>query len=139
MKIINRFFVLAFIALTAVISLQSCQKYPDGPMFSMRSRAERVSNEWQVDNYSINGTDFTSLVSNYTEIFTKDGDYSYSWGLLDGSGTWKFQNNDEEIQLTGTDNQSDRKLVILKLEEDAFWYYYIAGNDKYEIHLVSKD
>ena len=86
---------------------------------------------------TINGTDFTSLVSNYTETFTSNGDYSYSWGLLDGSGTWKFQNNDEEIQLTGTDNQSDRKLIIQKLEEDAFWYYYMDGNDKYEIHLVS--
>jgi len=133
----NRFLLLALISIWFATTTQSCQKYPDGPMFSLRSRTERVSNTWKVDNYSINGTDFTSLVSNYTETFSSNGDYSYSWGLLDGTGTWKFQNNDEEIQLTGTDNQSDRKLIIQKLEEDAFWYYYMDGNDKYEIHLVS--
>jgi hypothetical protein len=133
----NRFLLLAFISIWFATTTQSCQKYPDGPMFSLRSRTERVSNEWKVENYSINGTDFTSLVSNYTETFSSTGDYSYSWGLLDGTGTWKFQNNDEEIQLTGTDNQSDRKLIIQKLEEDAFWYYYMDGNNKYEIHLIS--
>jgi hypothetical protein len=133
----NRFYFLALISILFATTTQSCQKYSDGPMFSLRSRTERVANEWKVDNYSINGTDFTSLVSNYTETFTSNGGYSYSWGLLDGTGTWKFQNNDEEIQLTGTDNQSDRTLVILKLEEDAFWYYYMDGNNKYEIHLIS--
>jgi hypothetical protein len=133
----NRFYILALISIWFATTAQSCQKYSDGPMFSLRSRTERVANEWKVDNYSINGTDFTSLVSNYTETFTSNGGYSYSWGLLDGSGTWKFQNNDEEIQLSGTDNQSDRKLIIQKLEEDAFWYYYMDGNNKYEIHLVS--
>jgi len=133
----NRFLLLALIIIWFATTTQSCQKYADGPMFSLRSRTERVSNTWKVDNYSINGTDFTSLVSNYTETFSSNGEYSYSWGLLNGTGTWKFQNNDEEIQLTGTDNQSDRKLIIQKLEEDAFWYYYMDGNDKYEIHLVS--
>jgi hypothetical protein len=133
----NRFYFLALISILFATTTQSCQKYSDGPMFSLRSRTERVANEWKVDNYSINGTDFTSLVSNYTETFTSNGGYSYSWGLLDGTGTWKFQNNDEEIQLTGTDNQSDRKLFIQKLEEDAFWYYYMDGNNKYEIHLIS--
>lgn len=133
----NRFLLLALISIWFATTTQSCQKYPDGPMFSLRSRTERVSNTWKVDNYSINGTDFTSLVSNYTETFSSNGEYSYSWGLLNGTGTWKFQNNDEEIQLTGTDNQSDRKLVIQKLEEGALWYYYMDGNDKYEIHLVS--
>jgi len=133
----NRFYFLALISILLATTIQSCQKYSDGPMFSLRSRTERVANEWKVDNYSINGTDFTSLVSNYTETFTSNGGYSYSWGLLNGTGTWKFQNNDEEIQLTGTDNQSDRTLVILKLEEDAFWYYYMDGNNKYEIHLIS--
>jgi hypothetical protein len=133
----NRFILLAAISLWFAATTQSCQKYPDGPMFSLRSRTERVSNDWKIDNYSINGSDFTSLVSNYTETFSSNGDYSYSWGLLDGTATWKFQNNDEEIQLTGTNNQSDRNLFIQKLEEDAFWYYYMDGNNKYEIHLIS--
>lgn len=130
--------LVAFILLLAVmtISIQSCKKYPEGPAISLRSRAERVANTWKVDNYKINGSDYTSLVSGYTEKFTKEGAYSYSWGMLDGSGTWAFQNSDKEIKLTGSDNQSSHTLIILKLEEKVFWYYYMDGNDKHELHMV---
>ena len=117
--------------------IESCKKYDDGPTISLRSRSERISNTWVVENYKINGTDFTSLVSNYTETFSKNKDYSYSWAVLNGSGTWTLQNSDEEIKLNGSDAQSSRTLFILKLEETAFWYYYMNGTDKHELHFVS--
>ncbi len=123
-------------SLLSVTMLQSCQKYDEGPMVSLRSRKERVANTWKVDNYKINGSDYTSLVTKYTETFTKEGAYSYDWSILNGSGTWKFQNNDKEIKLDGSDGHSSRTLVILKLEEKQFWYYTMDGNDKYEYHLV---
>ena len=126
--------VLTLIILSPVF--ESCQKYPDGPSFSLRSRKARVANTWTVENYKVNGTDFTSLVASYTETFSKDGDYSYSWGLLSGSGNWTFQNKDAEIKLNGTDEQASRTLYITKLEEKSFWYYYLDGSDKYEIHLI---
>ncbi|MDO9000020.1 MAG: hypothetical protein Q7W45_09665 [Bacteroidota bacterium] len=133
---------LKFIAVTIILSalliptIQSCKKYPDGPTISLRSRAERVANTWKVENYKINGNDYTSLVSSYTETYTKQGAYSYSWGILDGTGTWSFQNKDTEIKLNGSDGQASRKLTILKLEEKSFWYSYIEGNDKHELHLI---
>ncbi len=119
-------------------NLTSCKKYPDGPTISLRSRKERISNNWKVENYKINGSDFTSIVTNYKETFTKEGNYSYSWDLLNGSGTWKLQNNDEEIKLTGSESQTSRTLFILKLEEDSFWYYSMNGSDKHELHFTSK-
>ncbi len=134
----NRIQMLLFAIGISALSLTSCQKYEDGPAISFRTRAERVANTWKVDNYKVNGTDYTSLVTNYTETFTKGGGYSYEWGILDGSGTWKFQNNDEEIALTGIADQNDHTLIILKLEEKEFWYYYIDGDDKYEYHLIEK-
>jgi hypothetical protein len=127
---------IMFFVVILLPSIQSCKKYPDGPMISLRSRAERVANTWKVDNYKINGNDYTSLVSGYTETYTKKGNYSYSWGILNGSGVWAFQNKDSEIKINGTDNQASRKLTILKLEEKSFWYYYYEGNDKHELHLI---
>jgi len=118
--------------------MQSCQKYKDGPMISFNSRTERVANTWKVDNYKLNGSDYTSLVTNYTETYTKGGGYSYVWGILSGSGTWKFQNNDAEILITGTDNQSTVTLFIQKLEEKQFWYYYMDGSDKKEFHMIQQ-
>ena len=106
------------------LSFESCQKYEDGPMISFYSRTSR--------------TDYTSLVSGYSEVFTKGGAYSYDWSLISGSGTWAFQNKDKEIKLTGTNNQSDRVLYILKLENKEFWYYYMDGSDKKEFHMVQK-
>ena len=129
--------VLIVLCALAIPTTQSCKKYEDGPVFSLRTRTARVANTWKVENYKINGDDFTSLVSSYTETFTKKGAYSYSWGILDGSGTWEFQNKDTEIKLNGNDGQASRTLFILKLEENAFWYYYMDGNNKNELHLIA--
>lgn len=118
--------------------MAGCSKYDEGPAISFRTRTERVSNTWKVDNYKVNGSDVTSLVSGYTETFTKSGGYSYDWSALSGTGTWKFQHNDEEIALTGTDNQDDHTLYILKLEEKQFWYYYTVNGDRHEFHMIEK-
>lgn len=138
MKNKNNFLVVLLFAAITMTSFQSCQKYPDGPMVSFRSRAERVANTWKVDNYKENGTDYTSLVTDYTETFSKDGNYSYSWGILSGTGTWSFQNKDEEIKVNGINNQSSQTLYILKLEEKQFWYYYMDGNDRKEFHMIPR-
>ncbi|MFH2143068.1 MAG: hypothetical protein ABIJ97_11630 [Bacteroidota bacterium] len=120
------------------VSIQSCQKYEEGPLISLSSRTDRVANTWKVDNYKVNGTDYTSLVTNYTETYTKEGNYSYQWGILGGTGTWVFQNNYEEILITGTENQTTQTLIIEKLEKKQFWYYIIDGNDKKEFHMIQQ-
>lgn len=129
-----KFIPIAFITLI----FAGCQKYEDGPMFSIRTRTERVANTWEIDNYTINETDWTSLVGGYSETYSKDGNYSYTWGILNGTGTWKFANRQSDIQITGISNQTDRTLVILKLEEEQFWYYYMDGSDKHEFHMTEK-
>jgi hypothetical protein len=132
--------VLALIVLGAMMfmGIQSCKKYEEGPLISFTSRTDRVANTWKVDNYKVNGDDYTSLVAGYTETFTKSGDYSYNWGIISGTGSWAFKNNDAEIQLTGIENQASHTLVILKLEKKQFWYYYMDGNDKKELHLIQQ-
>jgi hypothetical protein len=119
-----------------LFSLASCNKYPDGPALSLRSRTARVVNIWKVENYMINGKDHTSLLAGYTERYAGNGDYSYVFGKSAGTGTWNFQNKDAEINLTGLDNMESRVMVILKLENNSFWYYYIDGDDYKEVHLV---
>ncbi len=141
MKSIIKTKLIAFSILIALIilpALQSCNKYADGPAFSLRMRSHRVVNTWKIENYKMNGNDYTSFVSNYYETFSKNGAFTYSWDFIVGSGKWAFQNDDMEIKLNGDDDHSSRTLYILKLEEDAFWYYYKDGDDKHEYHLVSK-
>jgi len=137
MKKTKKLSLLAILCIALLMpTIQSCKKYPDGPLISFHSRTERVANTWKVDNYHKNGNDYTSLMAGYTETYTKDGNYSYVWGSLAGTGVWGFQNSDKEIRLTGISHQQSRTLTILKLEEKEFWYYYMDGNDKNEFHMI---
>ena len=138
MKNKKQFAVLIIFVSMILVGIQGCKKYPEGPMISLNSRTSRLSNSWKVDNYKVNGDDFTSLVSGYTEIFSTDGNYSYKFGLISGTGKWVFQNNDLEVRITGTDNQSSETLFIQKLEEKQFWYYYMDGTDKKEFHMIEE-
>jgi len=136
MKNTKKLLTLVILSGLMLIGFQSCSQYPDNSGITFVSKIDRVSKAWQLDNYKVNGTDYTSLMTAYTETFTKQGTYSYQWGILGGTATWAFQNNDAEIKITEVSNVSTKTLVILKLEEKAFWYYYMDGNDKKEYHLI---
>ena len=102
----------------------------------MRSRTARVSATWKLVQYLFNGSDQTNTLSsiNYSETYDKAGNYSYNSSLGSGSGKWAFQSNDSEIKRSGVSGQATETLVIQKLKEKAFWYYYVDGGDRYEFH-----
>jgi len=131
----SNLFIIVLVGLM-LLGVQGCSKYPDNEGITLVSKADRVTNVWKVDNYKLNDVDYTSLLAGYTETFTKEGSFSYQWAILGGTGTWAFQNKDAEIRITGINNQTSRTLFILKLEENAFWYYYMDGNDKKVFHMV---
>ena len=125
-------------SLLMIIGIQSCSKYPENSGIDLTSSKTRLSNVWSVENYKVNDVDLTSLVSSYTETYTKEGLYSYKWGIIEGTGNWVFQNGDKEILIIGSVNQSNRKLYILKLQDKQFWYYYMDGSDRKEFHMSEK-
>lgn len=138
MKNIARFISLIVISGMITFGLQSCKKYDEGPLISLSTRTSRVANNWKVDNYKVNDVDYTSLVADYKETFTTDHNYSYTWGLLGGTGTWGFENNSAEVRITGTENLASQTLYILKLEQKQFWYYIMDGADKKEYHMIQQ-
>ena len=132
------FSVIVVLSVLMLVGVQSCSQYPDNSGITLISKVDRISKTWKVDNYKINDVDYTSLVTSYTETYTKQGAYSYQWAILGGTGTWEFQNKDAEIRISGDSNLTSRTIFILKLEENEFWYYYIDGADKKEFHFVKK-
>jgi hypothetical protein len=138
MKKITKFAFLIIFGSLMIFGAQSCQKYDDGPLISLSSRTSRVANNWKVDNYKVNDVDYTSLVADYKETFTTDHNYSYTWGILGGTGTWAFENDYAEVRITGTDNLASQTLYILKLEQKQFWYYIMDGSDKKEYHMIQQ-
>ncbi|MFZ5552995.1 MAG: hypothetical protein ACOZCO_07755 [Bacteroidota bacterium] len=119
--------------------LTSCGKYEEGPGFTIRTKTHRVAGTWKIQNLYFNGTEINSLVpSDYTETYDKDGNYSYSSSGGSGSGRWEFQNDKAEIKRSGVSGQSTETLVILRLKEKEFWYYFMDGSDKYEYRMVAQ-
>ena len=125
-------------SLLMIIGIQSCKKYTDNNGIDLTTTKSRVSHVWSVDNYKVNEVDLTSLVASYTETFTSEGLYTYKWGIIEGAGTWAFQNSDKEILITGSVNQNSKTLYILKLQDKQFWYYYMDGTDRKEFHMIEK-
>ena len=119
------------------VSLTGCKKYEEGPALSLRSKTARVENTWKVESYTINGVGVTSSLTsiNYTETYDKDGSYSYNSSSGGGSGRWGFQSNEEQINRSGVSGQPTETLFILRLKEREFWYYFLDGNDRHEVHL----
>ena len=137
-KITNKIVLLILLGAFLLPALQSCSKYEEGPAFTIKSRTERLSKRWTVENYKKNDQDLTSIVADYAETFSKNGAYSYTMNIFNGSGTWVFQNNDMEIKITDNEDQETRTLFIKKLESKSFWYYYMDDDDIHELHMISE-
>lgn len=119
--------------------LTGCKKYEKGPSLSLHSKTARLANTWQVESYTLNGTDYTSILTNvdYTEIYDKDGDYSYTTSAGSESGHWTFQSHKEQIKRFGPSGQFT-DMHIVRLKEKEFWYYYFDNSNRHEIHLKKK-
>jgi hypothetical protein len=130
--------VTILLAVLLELGLNSCKKYPEGPVLSLRSRKERVANNWKVEKVTFNGNDITSNYTNisFNETYDKKGNYSYNSTLGSGSGKWSFQNNDTQIKRQGVSGMSTVELTILKLKEKSFWYRFNDGKDTFEFHLI---
>lgn len=121
-----------------------CNKYDDGPVFSLRSREERIANTWRVESAKDGGNDVTSSFTQYELRLTKGHDAAlqadYELGSLTFSfqttGTWYFENDDEDVRLDFEDNEADETYQILRLKEKELWLR--KKGDDLELHLVPR-
>ena len=127
------------IALTLVILISySCNKYDDGPAFSLRTKKGRLVGEWKLDKVIYQGQT-QPLDSDYEIIyeFESNGDFeqtieygSYSYGY---SGEWEFDDNGEELEIQingeGTDTWEINRLTNSELWlEDGNYEYEFEKN-----------
>lgn len=94
--------VLAALFISTLI-FSSCNKYSEGPNYSMLTRKARLCNDWELKAYSVSGNnafdvDYTTKLS-----IDKDGTYSMSktfnaLGQIQGeysNGRWELVEKDE--------------------------------------------
>ncbi len=131
----------ALLTLTLVL-FASCQPYPDGPLISLMSRADRVANNWKVGQAIDNGTEVTTNYNQYNLNLTKAGAASLTAKYVvlgtnfdfTTNGTWSFISNNSKITFNFDNNDADGVYQILRLTETEMWLKKDAGT--LELHFV---
>ena len=155
--------LLKAIALLLIIMtlVPGCKKYPDGPLLSLHSKAERVAGDWVVDYFSINGNDSTAYLQNHSgyEYYSfqkeKDGRDPFSYRSFSSdsasfyyaTGSWAFDDHKNNIGISteyfhpsthhfnlGLFNESQSTLwQIQRLTEKEMWLKgtYTDGREYY--------
>ncbi|MEI6123414.1 MAG: hypothetical protein WCQ95_07270 [Bacteroidota bacterium] len=101
------------IASIIILSLLCCKKYEDGPCISFRKAKKKIATEWQVEYFSIDGSDDTKLYQNtcgcnfkFTEKFTTGYDpnvFDFTnciGNIYDIRGSYDFANNKKTIKIS---------------------------------------
>lgn len=142
MKISFKMTLLA-LAIMAII-LPSCNKYEEGPMFSLASAKSRVVNKWKIEKVYSNSSDVTSyfqlLYPNYSIEMKSDDSYVITYTADTAEvGSWTLDNPKENIMTTPSGSVLTTTWNILRLKKDEMWVKYTDwGNTNWEYHLITK-
>lgn len=107
-------FILILIT-SSVVS--SCNKYAEGPSFSLLTPKSRLCDVWELIDYTVDGENLFDASVNSTLSFDKDGTYSQSniselLGQVQGThshGMWEFDDKKKDISIT------DAEIVALPI------------------------
>lgn len=131
-------------AVILLVALVGCKKYEEGPTLSLRSKKERVANNWRVGQALDNGQDVTDQYHRFDYDISKDGKVTLSADytilgvdfILVQSGTWAFLNNSEVISFDYEGSDHSKDYNILKLEEKEMWLKDVDGT--LEMHFIPR-
>ncbi|HLW29681.1 MAG TPA: glycoside hydrolase family 43 C-terminal domain-containing protein [Brumimicrobium sp.] len=121
--------------LTLVFVLSACNKYEEGPKFSLLTKKARITGTWELEKtVSSNGT----VEYNNDEgdiVINKDGSYVLTVNGFGVSGDWKFVKDKEYISVTVTilGNTKVDEFQILRLKNKELWLKDSEGKVAYYV------
>jgi hypothetical protein len=133
--------IVFFVAVASFLALSSCSKYPDGPGFSIRTKTNRLVNDWKLTSFLINGVEFVEAVPELKMVIEKDGTYSryateYVLNQLQSEfehGTWEFNGEKTSMFLLvdGADLPVEYLIRELRANKLVIQYYNKVTNVTY--------
>lgn len=153
MKKINTLFVFILPLLIGSV-FSGCNKYEDGPAISLRTKKQRVSNAWRIEQVfeTENGgskedktTDYKNAYFNYVLTIKKEGNYTiiyrpYNISDYSEAGTWDFgadKNNLVFVNSNGNTSSIGTVWEISRLKEKELWMRTYTNNGKIiEAHFI---
>jgi hypothetical protein len=128
-----------------ILFLAGCTKYENGPDFSVKSKKERLTNNWTVNeaiHLNGDGAAFHDMYPNYQLNIGEDDKYTkyYRMNAVEvciEQGKWKFT-NDKLHFITTCDNGSEIDYQILRLAGSELWVRFTDSGNEWELHLFPK-
>ena len=126
---------------TAIITLFFFSCYEQGPVLSLRSKAERIQNNW-LAKFVYDMQSSEDITSQYTDInyqlnINNDGSFSESYdtlgSVIEHSGLWFFENR-HKIFRRIYNNGDTIDFYIIKLQERKLWMR--ADDNTLELQLI---
>ncbi len=136
-----RLVALFIFTFSLVVLTPSCSKYPNGPGFTLRTKSNRLVNDWKLTSYMENGVEYIDAVPQLKMVIEKDGTYSrHSTELVLNQlqsvfehGTWAF--NDEKtsmfLQAEDADLPVEFSIRELRAKKLVIQYYNKITNRTY--------
>ncbi len=120
MKTKSKKLLLLAAAVVIMLSFNSCKKYPDGPLFSLRSATARLVGKWKI----VDGID-NDDVKVYL-IFKKSGDFTeevkYGSDNYELDGEWKWGTGKKTVIIEFDESSDESELTVLRLTNSEFWF-----------------
>ncbi|MDX2361868.1 MAG: hypothetical protein QNK23_13750 [Crocinitomicaceae bacterium] len=100
--------------------LLGCNKYENGPSFTLLTKKTRLVREWSIEEILFNNEIiiFNGNVMNSTYSFENDGDYIVSDPLCQ-KGTWEFDSDKENVLIMIDGNVET--YIISGLKDKSLW------------------
>jgi hypothetical protein len=134
----NNFMKHAFVFSIITVMIAACNKYEDGPAFSLKTKKSRLCGEWVVESYLYNDVDKTAditalLGANFVLEIEKDGVYRTE-GAYPDQGTWELGGDGDDVRMTSSDSGAvEISYRILRLKSKELWLKHTETNGDIEI------
>ena len=128
---------ILFLLFLSFILLQSCKKYPNGPILSLRSREVRIEGNWSCEKVLVNSQESTPFYSKYSYNYGADGSFSENNGFNNLTGTWALTSDDDSLIVKINTTQALHRFKILRLRNKSMWLLEDRNTSTYEWHLKS--
>ncbi len=114
--------LIVFISLFIIFNFNSCKKYEDGPILSLKSKDARLTGIWKAIEMIDTDEDKDELNGeNMFFDFKDDGVFSLrSEYEDDANGTWKWGTNKKTIIINVY--STDIEFTIFRLSNNDFWF-----------------
>lgn len=132
--------LVAFLAaIVLMVSVNSCKKYEDGPLLSLRSKTARIVNEWVIDKVMTNGVDVTAnYPDDYLLTINDDLTYTMLGNAVTQEGTWAFDEKKESIIFTLTSSGMEYLYTIKRLKNKELTLVQDINSEVYTYYYVQK-